>query len=481
MSKKETEKIMEAMVRDSKVRRSACRQSHTLFFQIYLGHYMIHPPAPFHKELFAITENEEIKNAVIVAFRNSAKSTIMTLSYVLWSILGHQQKKFVLILGHTMNQAKMYLKNIKEELETNELLRKDLGPFREENEWQAQSIIIPKHNARIMVSSFQQSIRGLRYREHRPDLIIADDVEDLSSVATQEMRDKVSDWFTGEIIPAGEQSTRIIVIGNLLHDDCLVMRLKKYIDKGKFNGVFKKYPLINERGEITWPGKFPDMEAVQKAKDDVMDEVTWQREMMLKIISKDSQVIHRDWIHYYDNLPTTQSPDFKYIWTGVDLAISKKSYADYTAIVSAQIHGSGSDLKIYILPNPINEKLTFPETIDRIKHLHQISGNSAWNKIFVEANAYQASVSQHLQTENYPVEGVNVPANTDKRYRLSCTSFLLKNKTILFPKQGAEKLISQMLGFGAEKHDDLVDAFSMLVNKILEENTPVPKITVFSI
>jgi phage terminase large subunit-like protein len=34
----------------------------------------------------------------------------------------------------------------------------------------------------------------------------------------------------------------------------------------------------------------------------------------------------------------------------------------------------------------------------------------------------------------------------------------IKNGTVKFPRTGCEELLAQMLGFGAEKHDDLVDA-----------------------
>ena len=56
---------------------------------------------------------------------------------------------------------------------------------------------------------------------------------------------------------------------------------------------------------------------------------------------------------------------------------------------------------------------------------------------------------------------------SDKRSRLALTSHLVQNGTILFPKKGAELLISQMIGFSVEKYDDLADAFSLLINKII--------------
>jgi hypothetical protein len=39
----------------------------------------------------------------------------------------------------------------------------------------------------------------------------------------------------------------------------------------------------------------------------------------------------------------------------------------------------------------------------------------------------------------------------------------------VFPRQGAEDLINQLVNFGIERHDDLADAFSLLVLKALEE------------
>jgi hypothetical protein len=42
---------------------------------------------------------------------------------------------------------------------------------------------------------------------------------------------------------------------------------------------------------------------------------------------------------------------------------------------------------------------------------------------------------------------------------------------VLFPRYGCEQLIEQLTGFGVEKHDDLADAFAILILKTIEENT----------
>ena len=73
-----------------------------------------------------------IKKHVLSTIRlPGAKSTIITMSYPIWTILGEQQKRFVLILCQTRVQAKQHMVNLKRELESNTLLKNDLGAFPE--------------------------------------------------------------------------------------------------------------------------------------------------------------------------------------------------------------------------------------------------------------------------------------------------------------------------------------------------------------
>ena len=52
----------------------------------------------------------------------------------------------------------------------------------------------------------------------------------------------------------------------------------------------------------------------------------------------------------------------------------------------------------------------------------------------------------------------------DKRARLAISGQAMKANRVWFPTGGIKDLKNQMIGFGSEKHDDLVDAFSQLVN-----------------
>ncbi len=457
------ERLFEKLLKDKAARVAVTTKSFEWFFPVYFHKRLEFETPPFHEEIFRILEDETISLAVILAFRGSAKSTLISVAYVLWAIFGIQQKKFVILVGETEQKARSYLMNIRRQLENNELLKKDLGPFDEEKgPWGATALTIRKLNAKIMIASVGQSIRGVLHDEHRPDLIILDDVEDLESVKTQEGRDKLFDWLTGEVIPAGSRKTRLLVIGNLLHDDGVIRRLQKSIEAGRPNSIYREYPIMDENGNPLWPGKYPTPEDIEKERMNTISEASWAREYLLKIISTDEQPIKKGWIQYYDGPPPKE---YSYCATGIDLAISKDERADYTAMVSARVYGMGKNLKIYILPNIINERLTFLETIDQAELISDSMGRS---KLYVEEVSYQTAAIEQLKKDGYPVKGVKVRGQ-DKYARLNAVSHLLQNGQVLFPPE-VKILVNQILGFGTEKHDDLVDAFAILLSKIIEED-----------
>ncbi len=468
-------KLFEKMKVDWLVRTEITKQSHFLFFCFYFAHYMKYPTADFQREMFRLTENSTNESLFVVAFRGSSKSTIITTSYPIWAILGRLQKKFVLIASHTRVQAKQHLMNLKAELENNILLKNDLGPFREESdEWGSFSLVFQKHNARITAVSTEQSVRGLRHFNNRPDLIIGDDLEDLASSKTREGRDKVYNWLTSEVIPAGDMNTKLVIVGNLLHNDSLLMKIKKRIEDHAFDGVFKEYPLIGPEGKCLWPGKFNEPRLIQDLKRSVGSEIAWQREYLLKIIPEEDQVIRPEWITYHKGIPTsTEKLPFRYAIIGTDLALSEKHASDNTALVSAMVFGYGKDLRIFILANPLNAKMDFPKALRTIKELSNALGKDKPAKILIEEVAFQAAATQILKEEKFPAEGVSLRGR-DKRTRLNMTASAIQSGIVRFAHRGNEELLQQILGFGSENHDDLVDAFSLLVNKILEDKNTRP-------
>lgn len=276
--------LIDAIRHNRLLRRKAAEWSHPMFFLLYFSRYITCRTAPFQNEIFSLTANSRHSLFVITAFRGSAKSTICATSLPLWKILSGQAH-FVVLTGQTRTQVRQTFGNVRKELEGNELLRNDFGPIEEESdEWGAYAISFKKYDAKIMAVSTEQSIRGLRYKQYRPDLIICDDIEDLASTRTKESRDKIYGWFTSEILPLGTPRTPVYVLGNFLHEYSIVGRLMSQIESGERDGVFRKYPLLDENGACTWPGMYPDDAAIAALKKRIGDESAFAREYLLRLI-----------------------------------------------------------------------------------------------------------------------------------------------------------------------------------------------------
>jgi len=471
------------MTKDKKIRTAITRESFSYFFHFYYAHYVKYATADFQKEIISLIEKSDKESLFVVAFRGSGKSTIVTAAYPIWAILGKQQKKFVVIFCQTQAQAKQHMMNLRRELEDNDLLKKDLGSFRENSdEWGAQSIVFSNTDARITVASVDQSIRGIRHYQHRPDLIVCDDVEDISSTKTRDGRNKTYQWLKSEVIPAGDKNTRLVIVGNLLHEDSLLMRLREEREKDIIDGHFLFYPLINKKGVCLWPGKYPTDKDIEAERKKVGNEITWQQEYLLNIVPSEDQAIFPEWIQFYDQIPEPKELSCGYlafteVRIGVDPAISKSDVADYTAIVPGLIYETNEGYMLYILPKIINKRLNFPETIETCKTMFNSYKKDYYHtKFVIEDVAYQKALPQQLEVEgSYDIMTTN-PGGQDKRSRLVLTANLIKTGQILFPKEGAEELIQQIVHFGVEKHDDLVDAFVNVVNSLIVKPPNPPRI-----
>lgn len=468
MKVKTDQELWEEIRTNRSMRLKLGHESQYWFFHLYFGENVQHPTAEFQKEIYDLTSDPGVRHVVIVAFRGSAKSTIATLCCPIWSVVGAPQKKFVLLLSQTQAQARVHLQNVKRFLEGSELFRNDFGPVEEtSDEWGSTSLFLPKYNARISAASAEQSIRGIRHGAFRPDLIVADDVEDMNSTKTREGREQTYQWFVSEVIPAGDRNTKIINIGNLLHHDSLLMRLKEKIEKGELNAVYREYPIVNSDGQPLWPGKYPDKIAIEEQMQKVVDQRAWLREFMLRIVPDQDQVISQDWISYYDQIPEKNEAN-EYIQTfiGVDLAISEKQTADCTAITIIHVFGyEQKDRRYFIDQRFINKRMTFMQTIETIENLSAALVYKEKPKILVEDVGYQGAVIEMLQDKELDVKGIKVKG--DKYSRLMAASMLFEQARVLFPRDASMKpIISQLVGFGSEKHDDLVDAITVTLNYV---------------
>lgn len=453
------------------------------FGLIYLPHYFYLKPADFHLEMINAMEDPEIDLLEIVGFRGCAKSSDGSVLLPIYAAVEKPEHyPFILPIADTGLQAAINIANIKEEFEHNDLLLQDYGHFdiskaidksledptlESEEEWQAKNMLL-SNGVRILARSRGQKVRGLRHRQHRPKLAVIDDPEDLEWVRMKENRDKTERWMNGEVLPAMDESFRkVVLLGNWLHRDALMARVKK---RGRFHVL--EYALFNDKGECRWPAKYPTQQKLDDKKAE-MGAVAWQREMLLKVVAEDGAPVKEEWIVYYDEIPQPEidpkTKEIKYnpimgAGVGNDLAISKKETADYTTFVAGVSTKTKEDPKIHIdiLPHPVNERLSFQETIARAKAVNAaVTKQFVSPMFFMEDVAFQRAAIEMVQEAGIPAEAVKV--GIDKRSRLNQAAVFIQNGTVRFPRRGCEDLIAQILGFGVEEHDDLVDGFIQLV------------------
>ena len=260
--------MVSVLVKNKLFRKNLVKESLFWFLHIYFPDYLTYPLADFHKEIIKLVE-ENKNNLAIAAFRGSGKSTIVSTAAVIWSMIGLKEKRFIVLISNTARQSEILMANIKAVLESNDILKNDLGPFEETaEEWNISSLVFKDYDTKIMAISVNESVRGIRYKNKRPDLIVCDDVETLDSVKTEDNRDKLTTWFDRDIAPLGDESTNLIMVGTIMTQGSLMHTLKERISFGQLNGVFRKYPITDEDGNILWKSRWPDQESIDKYKLD---------------------------------------------------------------------------------------------------------------------------------------------------------------------------------------------------------------------
>lgn len=70
-----------------------------------------------------------------------------------------------------------------------------------------------------------QHVRGRRKGEHRPSLIVCDDIENDSHIESARQRELSRTWFQTALMNAGNKDTNVISLATALHRDALAMQL----------------------------------------------------------------------------------------------------------------------------------------------------------------------------------------------------------------------------------------------------------------
>ncbi len=205
----------------------------------------------FHHEIIELIHSG-LPNVLFLAFRGSAKSTLMEEATVIQACLGEFKNK--VILGATRARAIDRLTAIKYEIEYNEKIQYLFGDMKGVT-WNEDKIVLSNH---VCIQAFGpgQSFRGVKHIEWRPDRLDVDDLEDEETIRDIETRASLRSWLRRVVFPALAPWALTRVYATPLDPDALPMHLQRME-----NWTHRTYPIyrVTPAGEkeALWPALYP--------------------------------------------------------------------------------------------------------------------------------------------------------------------------------------------------------------------------------
>ena len=192
----------------------------------YLSEHFSRPPSLMHRWLarqLDLAQTARGTKLNLLGPRGSAKSTVASLALPLRASL-EGREPYIWIVSDTAHQACAHLENVKAELVDNPLLAADypaagIGPT-----WR-RSLIVLRNGVTIEALGTGQRIRGRRRREHRPTLIVCDDLQNDGHIRSALQREHSREWFHGALMNAGTPGTNVVNLATALHRQALAMQL----------------------------------------------------------------------------------------------------------------------------------------------------------------------------------------------------------------------------------------------------------------
>ena len=440
-------------------------------------------PAPtpqFHKEIWELVTSNN-KQVAIAAPRYHAKSTAVTHAYTLASVL-FRESRYVLIVSDTVSQAIQFLGDIKKELLDNDDLRSlfSVSSFPKDTEDDLIVEMDDGYTFRIQAKGSEQKLRGLKWANLRPDLIIGDDMENDEIVMNKDRRQKFKRWFYGALIPCVSSSGKIRIVGTILHLDSLLENLMPATLVNSHRGVksliredLKEYSMnvlpwksVKYRAHtddfklLLWPEMKSAAEFRLQKEDYIrqgLADVYSQEMLNVPLDVGDTFFKKSDFVAMK---PEEQKKKLIFYAT-CDLAVSQSQRADYSAFV---VGGMDEEGKLYC-KHVIEGRMDGLEIIDTIFMIQKIYKPVLFG---FEQGVIQKALGPFFNEEMLKrgefINTVLLKPSGDKLTRARSIQARMRSGACRFDKdaewyQGFE---DQLLRFPRDKHDDQVDAWAYL-------------------
>lgn len=437
-----------------------------LFAKVILSHHMSDSTPEFHKEIYRLLEDSSILRKAIIAPRGHSKSTISSLIYILWNIL-YKRKHFILIVSESYSQSVLFLDAIKRELEDNKKIEYFFGRQVGMSKWSENSIVTST-GVMVLAKGSGQRMRGLKFKQWRPDLVVLDDFESEDNTATAEARKTLFRWVNGAVLPGLQPKTgELVLIGTIVHNDSYLENIHKIGEKTGWTVLY--YQAMDEdKGTTLWPERFP-WEKMQQLKEQYASQGLLDMFYMeYQNIAQDpaGRPFTEDMLQYYVGSVFFENGKFYLrledgsvepvnLYCGVDPAMGKEK-GDWTVILISAITSDG---RIYVIE--YDRAKTKPvDLINKIfeffdKYHRKIS-------VIIETIAYQEALIDFARERGrrvgYYIPILEVKPRTSKSERLLMLQPYFADK-LVFLRSYHQEFVEELMTFPKGKHDDVLDAF----------------------
>lgn len=395
--------------------------------------------------------------------REHYKSTIITFALTIQGVLANPNIT-VGIFSHTRPIAKGFLRQIKHEFETNDLLKaafRDVlwdRPRSEAPKWGEDSGIIVRRTSNPKESTVEAHglVDGQPTSRHY-SLIVYDDVVTRESCTTPEQIQKTTEAWELSLNLASEGG-KIRYIGTRYHYGDTYRTIME-----REAAVPRVYPATTD-GTPTGPPVLMSSESLA-TKRKAMGPYTFACQMLQDPKAEDTQGFREGWLQHW----RPAGFESLNIYILVDPANAKKKDSDYTSIM---VVGLGPDDNYYVV-DMVRDRLNLTERTNRVIGLHRLYRPLG---VFYEHYGMQADI-QHLEYvqhhHNYRFQVTPVGENTPKPDRIRRLVPLFESGRVFLPDRCVqvdwerrqhdlvrEFIDDEYLAFPVCVHDDMLDCLA---------------------
>lgn len=447
-----------------------------LFGLLYLPHHFrLLPPPSFHVKI--VTESMKHQFMAVQAPRESAKSTVLTFLHSLHGIV-FKRFRFIVIVQNTFNKAAGSLDGIKKEMKDNQFL---MAAFPIDITRDAQGDSIFRHpdgfETRVLCKGADQigSVRGEKFGAYRPDLIIVDDLEDDEMVKNPDRRRELKELYDEALIPAGEKGkVKVLAIGTILHDDCLMAKLvssEEYLEYRKLFYTARYVGKGDGENRSLWPNKWTleYLNQLEKDKPSVFakeymgDPVSGR---LTKFESKDFRywrIENNQYVLFDENNVVVSRGNLNTCKAAIacDLAWEEDKQSDYSVIMPGFLTPT-SDILIeqYICKKGLRPSDIYEILFSMEERLRTLTGDSVpigFEKAKLE-KVIKHLLKDEMRLRNKFLWTKDLAWDADKIQRIVTRLQPRYAQHTIYHKKGMGDYETQLLRIPSGVHDDLADA-----------------------